>query len=102
VIRIAMKALAGLAVLWLIAVAAFYGAMRLPPSRFCDVAARVPPMLMMGVLPFRPLWMHARAGSLQVGDIAPDFDLPRQDKSGNVKLSSLRGKPVALIFGSYT
>jgi len=101
-IRIALKVLAGLALLWLLAAGAFYGAMRLPPSRFCDVAARVPPMVMMGVLPFRQMWMHARAGSLKVGDMAPDFTLSRQDKTGSVQLSALRGKPVVLIFGSYT
>ena len=39
-----------------------------------------------------------------VGQMAPDFDLPRSDDaSKTVKLSSFRGKrPVALIFGSYT
>jgi hypothetical protein len=39
--------------------------------------------------------------------VAPDFDLPRlidgkADPTQRVRLSSLRGKPVALIFGSYT
>ncbi len=40
----------------------------------------------------------------QVGDVAPDFDLPvLGDKTKTVKLSSFAGKkPVALIFGSYT
>jgi hypothetical protein len=38
-----------------------------------------------------------------VGDQAPDFDLPRLDAKGSVRLFSLRGvKPVALIFGSFT
>jgi len=38
-----------------------------------------------------------------VGEQAPDFDLPRLDAKGNVRLSSFRGiKPVALIFGSFT
>lgn len=101
-IRIGWKIVAGLAVVWLLAVGAFYGAMRLPPGQFCEVAARVPPMLMMGVLPFESLWRHARAGSLGVGDIAPEFVLPRQDKTGSVQLSAFRGKPVVLIFGSYT
>lgn len=101
-IRIALKVVAGLAVLWLVSAGAFYGAMRLPPAQFCEVAARIPPMMMMAGLPFRAMWTHARAGSLQVGDMAPDFTLPRQDKTGIVQLSSLRGKPVVLIFGSYT
>ncbi len=38
-----------------------------------------------------------------VGDEAPDFELPVLDgKGATVRLSELRGKPVALIFGSYT
>ena len=39
----------------------------------------------------------------QVGDAAPDFDLALLDGDGaRVRLSGLRGKPVGLIFGSYT
>ena len=39
----------------------------------------------------------------RVGDMAPDFELPLLDGgSARVRLSSLVGKPVALIFGSYT
>lgn len=34
---------------------------------------------------------------LQVGQQAPDFDLPR-DGGGSIRLSSLRGKPVVLYF----
>jgi thiol-disulfide isomerase/thioredoxin len=43
-----------------------------------------------------------RQGSLKAGDTAPDFTL--QDVAGKetVKLSSLRGKPVVLMFGSCT
>jgi hypothetical protein len=45
--------------------------------------------------------------SPQVGDIAPDFELERLDGAGQrtgekMSLASLRGKPVGLIFGSYT
>ncbi len=39
----------------------------------------------------------------KVGDEAPDFELPVLDgKGATIRLSELRGKPVALIFGSYT
>jgi peroxiredoxin len=48
------------------------------------------------------MWNSARGGNLNVGDQAPDFTLPRSDKSGEVELSTLRGKPVVLVFGSYT
>jgi peroxiredoxin len=43
----------------------------------------------------------------KVGDVAPDFELEVLDRAKKrtgetVSLSSLRGKPVALLFGSYT
>lgn len=40
--------------------------------------------------------------SPKVGDGAPDFELATLDGSQRVRLSSLRGQPVGLIFGSYT
>lgn len=45
--------------------------------------------------------------SPQVGEEAPDFELERLDPTGQrsgelMRLSSLRGKPIGLIFGSYT
>ena len=50
--------------------------------------------------------MALEATSVQVGDPAPEFDLPRLGGPGageRVRLSSHFGKrPVALIFGSYT
>ena len=50
------------------------------------------------------LFTRPRSKLPVVGQMAPDFDLPRSDDaSKTVKLSSFRGKrPVALIFGSYT
>jgi hypothetical protein len=61
------------------------------------------PMFAMAVLPFKPLWMSARAGTLAVGDVAPDFALPALHGDRVVKLSEeTRQKPVVLIFGSYT
>ena len=46
-------------------------------------------------------------GVPKVGDRAPDFELEVLDREKKrtgetVSLSSLRGKPVALLFGSYT
>ncbi len=39
----------------------------------------------------------------KVGDEAPEFELPLlQGEGKTVRVSELRGKPVALIFGSYT
>ena len=40
---------------------------------------------------------------LRIGDMAPDFRLKTKDGTGEVQLSSFRGKePVVLFFGSYT
>lgn len=46
-------------------------------------------------------------GVPKVGDRAPDFEIERLDRSKKrtgdfVTLSALRGRPVALAFGSYT
>lgn len=39
---------------------------------------------------------------LETGDRAPDFHLSDPTDESKVKLSKLRGKPVFLVFGSYT
>jgi hypothetical protein len=73
-----------------------------PPETFGRIVARTPMPIMM-ILPFAPLWKHARAGSLNQGDSAPDFRLPALDRSEMVQLSAFRGvRPVVLVFGSYT
>jgi hypothetical protein len=72
------------------------------PVLFGKVMSKVPEPLMM-VVPFKQLWLIARAGRLRVGDLAPDFSLPTADRKTRVRLSSFRRhKPVVLIFGSYT
>jgi hypothetical protein len=96
---ITLSVLAGL---YIAASAGLYAAMRQPPERFGAIMSKVPMVAMM-ILPFRPLWMSARAGHLAVGDAAPDFVLPTTDRSRTVKLSDeWRQRPVVLIFGSYT
>ena len=47
------------------------------------------------------------AGAPQVGSLAPDFSLERLDAKGvrtgeRERISEYRGRPVALVFGSYT
>ena len=93
-----------IALTWALACVALYGVMRQPPERFARFMAKIPGPVAFLVLPFETLWTHARAGTLQVGDKAPDFSLMKLDKSASVRLSSLtaQGKPVVLIFGSYT
>lgn len=42
-------------------------------------------------------------GVLREGDLAPDLELERLDGTGRVRLSDLHaGKPLVLLFGSYT
>ncbi len=101
-LRVAGALVSAAVALWVLGSAAMFGLMLLPPSTFARWIGKVPAGIVMGVLPFRPAWSLARAGSLNPGDPAPDFDLPTYDRSSRVRLSSLRGKPVVLVFGSYT
>jgi hypothetical protein len=90
--------------LWVLACAALYGVMRQSPERFARVMAKIPGPIPFLVFPFETLWMQARAGTLQVGSLAPDFALTKLDKTAQVQLSSLtaQNRPVVLVFGSYT
>ncbi len=72
------------------------------PIVFGQVMKHVPDPAFM-VIPFKSLWLNARAGALDVGDPAPEFSLPSADKKSTVRLAFFRGrKPVVLVFGSYT
>ena len=96
------KILAALAIVYALLTAVLFAWMKQPPDRFAWGMSKLP-MITMMVLPFEPLWMKARAGTLKVGDTAPDFDLEALDKKSRVQLSSHLGiRPVVLIFGSYT
>ncbi len=56
---------------------------------------------------FRPkhlladMWRSARGAGLQPGEPAPDFELESTD-GRRIRLSTLRGRPVLLHFGSGT
>jgi hypothetical protein len=79
-----------------------YYAMRQTPDAFGHFMAKLPMPLMMA-FPFETMWMRARAGTVNVGDTAPDFRLPTLDHQSAVQLSSFReDRPVVLVFGSYT
>ena len=102
--RALLRAFAFAALVWLLGCAALYHIMRQPPETFARFMAKLPGPVPFLLFPFETLWTHARAGGLQVGDPAPDFSLTKLDKSAPVQLSSLtaQGRPVVLIFGSYT
>ncbi len=100
--RIALRILLVVLVVYAIFVAGLAYAMRQPPDMFGAVMAKMP-MVAFIVMPFETLWMNARAGHLQAGDTAPYFTLKSPDGAAQVRLSSFRGaKPVVLVFGSYT
>jgi len=101
--RTGARILIGLVVIY----GAFYAivlwAMCQPPSTFGRFMRYTPNALVFGALPAEKMWLWARAGHLNVGDVAPDFTLPLLHGDTAVTLSSFRGqRPVVLVFGSYT
>lgn len=89
-------------VLWLGFVDYMWHVMHRTPEDFGRVMMHMPWQVFL-VVPFETLWTRARAGSVNVGDAAPDFLLTKLDKSGTVQLSQLdHTQPVVMIFGSYT
>ena len=100
--KILTRSIAAFVLLYSVLCACLYVAMRQTPERFGAIMSNVPGVAFM-VLPFQSFWMSARAGTLNPGDQAPDFELPTLDHKASVRLSAVyRSKPVALIFGSYT
>ncbi|HYL99983.1 MAG TPA: redoxin domain-containing protein [Blastocatellia bacterium] len=100
--RRVLKLLLLLPLLYCLLFVGFLTAMYQPPQVFSQIMSKTPGAVFV-VLPFRPMWLHARSGRLKVGDDAPDFSLKSQDGNSTVTLSSFKGnKPVVLIFGSYT
>jgi hypothetical protein len=50
-----------------------------------------------------PEYRDLMTAKLAEGDVAPDFELPRIDERGTLRLTSLlEASPVALVFGSFT
>ena len=101
--KILAFALGVIALVWLAGCAVIYSKMRKSPEEFGRFMTRIPAPVAFMAFPFETLWTHARAGTVNVGDAAPDFTLLKTDKSGRIQLSELNQKqPVVLIFGSYT
>jgi hypothetical protein len=93
-----------LAVLWVAGCAGLYRVMREPPEEFARFMAKLPGPVPFLLFPFETLWTQARAGTLRVGDAAPDFSLAKVDHSARIQLAALSAqhRPVVLVFGSYT
>jgi hypothetical protein len=101
--RLLLRLLAGLISGYVCFGAYVWWAMHQPPETFGHVMAKMPGPIPFLIFPFETAWIHARAGTLQVGDRAPDFSLLKVDKSERVQLSLLsQQQPVVLVFGSYT
>jgi hypothetical protein len=100
--KITATILVCLFVLWTGLVTFLWRAMHRSPEDFARVMSHMPWEIFL-VVPFETLWTRARAGTVQVGDAAPDFSLTKLDKSGTIRLSELnKTQPVVMIFGSYT
>lgn len=100
--RILFRLALTLLAVWLILVAGLAVAMHQPPEMFGRIMAHVPGPLYL-VLPFETFWNWSRGGHLHPGDLAPDFDLQTMDKTSRFHFAPDRqGRPVVLIFGSYT
>jgi hypothetical protein len=101
--KILVFGLGVIVLVWLAGCALIYSNMRKPPEEFGRFMTRIPAPVAFMAFPFETLWTHARAGTVNVGDAAPDFTLLKTDKSERIQLSELNKKqPVVLIFGSYT
>ena len=98
--------MAGVPAAYLGFLAVTYTQMRRPPGEFARYMSALPGLAMYAI-PFPPMWNSARAGTLALGDAAPDFDLATVnstvDQQSRVRFGEFRaGRPVVLIFGSYT
>ena len=58
--------------------------MRQPPEKFGRVMSHVPGPAFM-LFPFETMWNQARAGTVQAGEMAPDFRLPTLDHKSEVR-----------------
>ncbi len=96
-----VRGLIGAAVAYALLLGAMYALVRQQPRTIIGSMAVLPDVA-IGLFPLARLWLSARAGALNRGDPAPDFDLLTTDGATRVRLSSLQGRPVALIFGSHT
>lgn len=67
-----------------------------PPSRMARLAISA---LAWGIA---ASGLAAEPKAPQIGELAPDFELRRLGAEETVRLSTYRGEPVVLIFGSFT
>ena len=101
-IKITTRVLVVVIILWAVFIGYMWRIMHRSPEAFARAMMHLPWEVFL-ICPFETMWTHARAGTVHVGDPAPDFTLTKLDKSGNIHLAELeKGQPVVLVFGSYT
>ena len=101
--KILLRVAVGFAVVYVSIGGYIWWAMNQPPEVFGRVMMHMPGPVPFLLFPFETLWLRARAGHLNVGTPAPDFNLVKLDKSAHIQLSELnKQQPVVLVFGSYT
>ena len=101
--KILARIAVGLVAVYLAFAALVLWAMRQPPEKFATVMSKLPGPVPFLLFPFETAWTRARAGTLNIGDPAPDFSLMKLDHSARVQLSEInKTQPVVLVFGSYT
>lgn len=102
--RLLPRFLGGFVIIYIVFATFILWAMHQPPEVFGEVMAKMPGPVPFLLFPFETAWTHARAGSLRIGDPAPDFSLLKLDRSARVRLweFTAQRKPVVLVFGSYT
>jgi hypothetical protein len=101
--RLLWQVLGALFVAYLTTCSFFFWAMHQPPSTLGRIVDRTPKLVLFLLIPFIPMWNLAQAGDLEPGDLAPPFELQREQGEEKVRLEDYRGRqPVVLVFGSYT
>ena len=101
-LKITARVLVFVFVLWVAFISYMFRIMHRSPEGFARVMMHLPWQVFL-ICPFETMWTQARAGTIHIGDAAPDFTLTKLDKSGTVQLSELtKTQPVVMIFGSYT
>jgi cytochrome oxidase Cu insertion factor (SCO1/SenC/PrrC family) len=101
ILKVARPVAIVLAVLYVAVCGVIFAVMHQRPSVVARFMDKVPGPA-WAVLPMPAMWKWVNRGDLQPGDPAPDFELATVDGKSRVRLSSLRGTPVVLYFGSYT
>ena len=101
-LKITARVLVVVFILWAGFIGFMFRIMHRSPEGFARVMMHLPWQVFL-ICPFETMWTQARAGTIHIGDAAPDFTLTKVDKSGTVHLSELnKTQPVVMIFGSYT